>query len=405
MSNRVDNPTVSFLSYDDAVVFPSVPIRSYTTDKYLETVSKLIRAEYNAFLREAQPAPIKLVLKRRTTGSTDETRKELLTVAALWKAGDMGKGLKELDRHLIVYNQRFYRCETKNSVMTLVGPGDAHAYDGTLPRMRDDDMPDMFRTEEACDAFDLGYIGDAMSEYKCCSALLDLPAEQRPILLSSLCQPDRRRRVAYCRDPISPDVPLDPVQLSALEGMKFDIEGIQGPPGTGKSTLVYHIVNSFLGKNTISLATCVQNKAVDAIAEKLATGQIGFFVVGNEDRLGLFAKMWTLDAQMYRKPGVMGAAEAHERKEGEWRSVKDIVEGNVNIHKFMFPGRGSATAQRVRQLARERQQLWMALKRAERQARDEILSSARVLLCTVAAAGAVVNTHSQLCAFVSGHHA
>ncbi|KAJ1442997.1 hypothetical protein B484DRAFT_38313 [Ochromonadaceae sp. CCMP2298] len=118
-----------------------------------------------------------------------------------------------------------------------------------------------------------------------------------------------------------------------------------GPPGTGKSTLVYHIDNSFLGKNTISLATCVQNKAVDAIAEKLATGQIGFFVVGNEDRLGLFAKMWTLDAQMYRNRAtrdldVIGAAEAHGEKKRQWEREKERKKTSARKRPYRLRGGG-----------------------------------------------------------------
>lgn len=73
--------------------------------------------------------------------------------------------------------------------------------------------------------------------------------------------------------------------------------------GTGKSTVIYHIIRSFLPPNEVTLACCVQNKAVDSIAEKLVKCRdIPFFVVGNENRLGLLAIQWTLDAQIIRHP-------------------------------------------------------------------------------------------------------
>lgn len=44
---------------------------------------------------------------------------------------------------------------------------------------------------------------------------------------------------------------------------------MQGPPGTGKSTTIYHIISTYVPRGAVVLATCVQNKAVDAI-QKLA---------------------------------------------------------------------------------------------------------------------------------------
>eukprot|EP00601_Ochromonadales_sp_CCMP2298_P007636 CAMPEP_0173213804 /NCGR_PEP_ID=MMETSP1141-20130122/25605_1 /TAXON_ID=483371 /ORGANISM="non described non described, Strain CCMP2298" /LENGTH=718 /DNA_ID=CAMNT_0014141067 /DNA_START=61 /DNA_END=2213 /DNA_ORIENTATION=- len=261
---------MSFLRYDD-VLFSGV--RSQTDNMYLESVRELIRAEFNAFLRQAQPLPIKLVegpMKFRPA-RTGRAREEQRTLTAFWKEGGNEEELSSLNKHLLVYGGYFYRVETSYSQIILVGPGDE--YDGTLPRARDNqDMPVKFSEGHGgSDAYDLGYIGDALSEYRSCSNMLKLPPDQRPDLLTSIADPTRRRRVKYCSDAINKSVPLNEVQLAALKGMKYDVEGIQGPPGTGKSTIIYHIVNSFLGRNAVSLASCVQNKAVDAIAEKLAS--------------------------------------------------------------------------------------------------------------------------------------
>lgn len=67
----------------------------------------------------------------------------------------------------------------------------------------------------------------------------------------------------------------------------------------GKSTVIFHIIASFLPSTEVTLATCVQNKAVDAIAEKLAAcnGRVPFFVFGNGERLGPVARRWTIEAQ------------------------------------------------------------------------------------------------------------
>jgi hypothetical protein len=54
------------------------------------------------------------------------------------------------------------------------------------------------------------------------------------------------------------------------------------------------------------LATCVQNKAVDSIAEKLGmSGDITFFVHGNDKNMGLISQQWTIDSQVERSKAVI----------------------------------------------------------------------------------------------------
>ncbi len=66
---------------------------------------------------------------------------------------------------------------------------------------------------------------------------------------------------------------------------------------SGKSTTIFHIVQSRLPAGSVALVTCVQNKAVDSLAEKLASTVLTcpFFVVGNEKNLGSTAAAYTLD--------------------------------------------------------------------------------------------------------------
>ena len=59
----------------------------------------------------------------------------------------------------------------------------------------------------------------------------------------------------------------------------------------------------------------MQNKAVDAIAEKLVTAAMPFFVHGTEQRLGLVAKEWTLPSQVERDERVQSLRKQHHDAE------------------------------------------------------------------------------------------
>lgn len=123
----------------------------------------------------------------------------------------------------------------------------------------------------------LGYVGDFVNQYAAARAFAEglLP---EPPLLRALADPQRRKPTGYERRAVSAAVPLNDLQASVLGDLSTNLEGIQGPPGTGKSTIIFHLVNSFLPLGEVALATCIQNKAVDAIAEKFAaSGEIPFF--------------------------------------------------------------------------------------------------------------------------------
>ena len=83
-------------------------------------------------------------------------------------------------------------------------------------------------------------------------------------------------------------------QQDAIKSLSTEVEGIQGPPGTGKSSTIYHITRlvPFLAR-----VTCVQNKALDAIAEKLEDN-IPFIVFGSPKNLGVAANRNTLEQQI-----------------------------------------------------------------------------------------------------------
>jgi hypothetical protein len=149
-----------------------------------------------------------------------------------------------------------------------------------------------------------GYIGDSISEYKACLTLLSL--KPFSALLTATADPTKRKSVKFLTPTraeinLGQKIPINDGQFSILSGLSQSIEGIQGPPGTGKSTSIALLARHFIPRNEIILATCVQNKAVDSIAEKLGSLRVGnlpFFVLGNSDRLGIEANKWTLESQV-----------------------------------------------------------------------------------------------------------
>ena len=82
-------------------------------------------------------------------------------------------------------------------------------------------------------------------------------------------------------------------------------------------------------KGDIALITCVQNKAVDSIAEKLGkTDDVKFFVVGNEDRLQLISKEWTLKNQVDRD----GEVVALEKIMINTLKLQDTINEAISFH-------------------------------------------------------------------------
>ncbi|MBV5277018.1 hypothetical protein JZU56_04205, partial [bacterium] len=67
------------------------------------------------------------------------------------------------------------------------------------------------------------------------------------------------------------------------------------------------ILRSMTTNIDAALVTCVQNKAVDSIAEKLATSTVEFVVLGKAKNLGPSAAQFTMDEQVKRDAGVVRA--------------------------------------------------------------------------------------------------
>lgn len=154
----------------------------------------------------------------------------------------------------------------------------------------------------------LEYIGDAVAAIDAC---LLLQRQATPSdLLCAVANPKARQQVAW-RSPAGGCAMLNESQHAALASLRYNLEVIQGPPGTGKSTTIFHLVHDCMPLSTNSVVCAVQNRAVEAICQRLSsavtTGDLDFkfFVFGNEKRLAETSKMWTLGAQADRDPRVL----------------------------------------------------------------------------------------------------
>jgi hypothetical protein len=155
----------------------------------------------------------------------------------------------------------------------------------------------------------LGYVKPYISELSAVQAFQKHP-RQGGKMLAVLASPATRDKFAYNTvstglHDFSSVVPSNELQRAIISGLDARIECIQGPPGTGKSTTIFHIMQSAIPSRYHCIITCVQNKALDSIAEKLGPTGMPFIVYGHPSRLGDEAKKFTLPAQVARDPEVL----------------------------------------------------------------------------------------------------
>lgn len=286
-----------FLKPNIHVQFKQLP-PSTDPGEYLDLVSNNILVEYKHFLEQTFPQQMLVIVRHCDDG---------LGIASLLNFNSDGEevdNFAEFHSHLIVFQGHIHISLLTKEGSLVLKQGDP--WTRSLPPWKEPMflIPPEYKHGEQ--AYDLGYIGDFINEL---SAAKQLAKSAAPRLLTSIANPRLRQKVCY-EDlglyKVADSVPINDQQLRVLQGLSYDIECIQGPPGTGKSTIIYHIIRSFLPTEGVALATCVQNKAVDAIADKLARSRdVPFFVHGNKQRLGLLAKEWTLEAQMLRDARVV----------------------------------------------------------------------------------------------------
>ena len=209
------------------------------------------------------------------------------------------------------------------------------------------------------------------------------------------------------------------MQRGVVAGLVHAVEGVQGPPGTGKSTTIFHIIRTKLAAGEVALATCVQNKAVDAIADKLA-GRLPFLVEGNPERLGLVASHWTIAAQADRDGSVLALRAMAQRAEAWMKTAKRAIKAKEHSlapggaprpvrvprkgEKLVPAARRNGWALLWKRHLRQRYagmyMLYRFLKEAHAKfaaavellrlwARHRVIRDARAVLCTVAATGSL----------------
>jgi hypothetical protein len=120
------------------------------------------------------------------------------------------------------------------------------------------------------------------------------------------------------------EVPSNAPQRAIVQGLSASVECIQGPPGTGKSTTIFHILSARLRPECRALVTCVQNKAVDSIVEKLAQSidRLPFFVHGDSATLGDCAVRFTAPAQAARDPEVVRLGALLRDARNDWERIQ-----------------------------------------------------------------------------------
>jgi hypothetical protein len=151
---------------------------------------------------------------------------------------------------------------------------------------------------------------------------------------------------------------------------------------TGKSTTIFHILNSKMPENGTAIVACVQNKAVDSLAEKLArtNDRLPFIVLGNPEsetfRAGSSASEYTLDKLVERDPAV----------------VRAMSKGRSSDERAKVAGKESGKSKAKpedKQQAGHHDEMRIIRSRS----RGAIIARTRVILCTVDTAVALaINT-------------
>ncbi|EGD81591.1 hypothetical protein PTSG_02306 [Salpingoeca rosetta] len=324
----------------EAIVDASGPV-----DEYLTQVLRRIKAEFKAFYDDLDhDYPTRYIAKVRLTGGSltvtdmkpEETVEERVEELEKFDAGDF-------QYHMLKYKGAFYIAfgQRGGQSLSLVPCGPPSSQAGS-PRTGWAALalqPEEHDNDHAL-VLDYSYVGDIIAQAQACRALLE--RGEHSALLTAVADPSQRTVVPYNHRNFSEDVPINEAQQTALRALRYNVEAVRGPPGTGKSTTIYHLVKSVLDPSGITIVTCVQNKAVEAVAEKLRQGSIEFFVVGNYERLSPMSRKCTLEQRVKQDPRV----KAMERK---IRRLKFFLEKVIRPARQANVVSSNARHQRYRQ--------------------------------------------------------
>lgn len=368
-------------------------------EKYLEINKKNNLAEYAAFLK-------KIDLKALENLDVEDYEDgEFVFITGIRREdGTQVKDFKNYHNHLFLFKSKLCSITFHRDQPKLLRVKVGVRSNGILK--------DPYNNQKC---YDLGFIGGYMDVHSACSSL----SPQLP-LLQCVARPSTRIEVD-CRSPKSnSDVPINAIQRSTINNLKYNIECIQGPPGTGKSTTIFHLINEE-NPDIVVLATCVQNKAVDAIADKLK-GNIPFIVSGNEERLGLEAKEWTLENQIKRDDEVVDISVFILFLEFNYTRLRSMIQKKEELMGSPAPFLDNAVApkkrtgkmlwrtfwllhleQRYKKIYQLQKHLSQCIHSGHickahyiKQARERIVTSSRAILCTVMSVGSLMRD-AELC--------
>lgn len=303
MSIRKKRPAVEFLLYPVETPFLRV-LTSETTKSYLDKCQQNIRAELWALYR-AKVNPAFRNWKETLLRPIFLTVRADNKVAAAYHDESMTQpiDLQELSWHLVVSGDRVCLLQ---SFSDDFGNAGLKLLTGLqiLGRFARGDATRSGR--DALCVHVIGYVGTFLAELE---AIQKLRTDANDLLMDVV-SPGTRRSDFWNKAgtiDFNQAIPSNLAQRDIIQGLHSNIECIQGPPGTGKSTTIFHILSARLPADARALVTCVQNKAIDSICEKLALSvkQIPFVVHGNPSRLGESAVRFTAGAQAARDPVVL----------------------------------------------------------------------------------------------------
>lgn len=216
---------------------------------------------------------------------------------------------------LVVWENRLYLLLPNREApgMLILKPGKQ------LTDMYDSGSPEFFHV--------VGFMHPYYAELGAIQELLQLRGKND--MLVTLANPCDRCPFPFCGGEgceFSEKVPINERQRTIIEMMDRNLECIQGPPGTGKSTTIFHIVQTAVPAGYHAIITCVQNKALDSIAEKLGQTDMCFIVFGNPSRLGDCARRFTLAAQVARDPEVLRVEKEKHAVDGVFSLIAKRME-------------------------------------------------------------------------------
>eukprot|EP00039_Didymoeca_costata_P019562 m.338028 g.338028 ORF g.338028 m.338028 type:complete len:751 (-) comp18294_c0_seq1:152-2404(-) len=285
---------------------------------YLTNLCHNNLAEFKQHLMDSEPKMMRAHANEcEITIIDDDYDHKLIRLTDLWGVNeedvpkDKRDDVSTFSKHFFVYKNMVYISQKGQGHLELVQFGEfTFRLENSKFQRIENDMEARYPPKDTTTLFDFGYIGDSLAKHNACVELLrllknpddDVTASKKLLLLKCLANPKERVETTYAPMPDvigGEKVPINTTQYNVLKGLRYNIEAIQGPPGTGKSTTIFHLVSSRLPEDEVALVTCVQNKAVEAVVEKLA-GNVVFYVTGNPTRLPALSLKWTLESQAKR---------------------------------------------------------------------------------------------------------